>query len=299
MGDFAVCSSDCDPAEDLQLASGESAPLQVAGRAPSQATVNRLAEGVELGCRLKPEGTRSELAKGAVAVDDTLDAGLALSSGGQRHASANLCVGPIEGRARLMQELLRLRKLLRRMLGITLEQRGLSERMSKGSQDVRGANARGVGCERVRTCLDERGVAPLSRERRSQAKTLGIRQRECFGHRFHELVPVGSSRTLELIGEGQPHAALDDRAPAPQAQLPSERERLAEQRPGPLRRTAHRTDQPERAEGMGDRVATLADGCGKQLACQRLRPLPLATVVKDEGKAGKTDNLLDWLVRGG
>jgi hypothetical protein len=50
---------------------------------------------------------------------------------------------------------------------------------------------------------------------------------------------------------------------------------------------------------MGDRVATLADGCGKQLACQRLRPLPLATVVKDEGKAGKTDNLLDWLVRGG
>jgi hypothetical protein len=96
--DLAIRSSDCDQAEDLELAPRQSATFELACGAAPEAAVDRLAERFEVARGLEAERARPELAEGAICLDEPLDAGLALARGGQRQAEAHLHVRTIERR---------------------------------------------------------------------------------------------------------------------------------------------------------------------------------------------------------
>ena len=95
-GDLPVRTADGYEPDDLELASGKPAVLELTRRGPAVALIDAFAELRELRAGTTREWPRAELARRPVRIGQPLDCCLVLAGRGQRDARAKLCLRTIE-----------------------------------------------------------------------------------------------------------------------------------------------------------------------------------------------------------
>ena len=114
--DLGVRAPDRDVTQDLELASGKPATLELGGGAPAQPPVDGFPERFECRRRAPRERRRAQPPEGAVRAHEQVDARLPVACGDEHRPRPQLGQGDVEGPAELLEQLERLRELRRRLL---------------------------------------------------------------------------------------------------------------------------------------------------------------------------------------
>jgi hypothetical protein len=192
--DLAVRPADRDEPEDLELAPRQPAVLELAGGPSSQPSIGRLAERLELGRRLKPEGACLELPEGPVRVEEPVDSRLSFTGGGEGHAGSDLNLRALEGRVDVAQKLERVLEPFGSRVGVALEQGHLAEHVRESRQRVGAAEARSPGREGVRAGPHESSVAASRCGGRDRAEAMRVEEGDQLRRRVDQLPRVRALR---------------------------------------------------------------------------------------------------------
>src|SRR5437867_6944665 len=127
--DLPVRAADGHESDNLELPSGKPAVLELTGGMADAALIYASAELHELRASAAGERPSAELARCPVRICQSLDRCLALTGCGERDARAKLCLRALERELQRTEELERLKEMARRLLGVTVQKRHLSQRM--------------------------------------------------------------------------------------------------------------------------------------------------------------------------
>ena len=114
--DLGVGAPDRDEPENLELATGQAASLELPCRASADSPVDLLTELLESGSGARDERPRTEPAEAAIGVDETIDADVAVARRRKGGAGAELRHRALERRVDLIEQLERSAELAGRVL---------------------------------------------------------------------------------------------------------------------------------------------------------------------------------------